>query len=166
MITEVGNGAITYFWKDRWLDGKRVQEIAPLVAAMVPKRILNKRTMLEALTEEKWVEDIPGGEISMAALIQYLDLWDILNSVELDEDIPDKHICRFSSSGQYTTKSAYDTLFQGAIPFEPFERIWKSWAPPKCRFFMWLAAHNRCWTADRLARRGLPHPEVSSLRPA
>jgi hypothetical protein len=83
MITEVGNGAITYFWKDRWLDGKRVQEIAPLVAAMVPKRILNKRTMLEALTEEKWVEDIPGGEISMAALIQYLDLWDILNSVEL-----------------------------------------------------------------------------------
>lgn len=24
---------------------------------------------------------------------------------------------------------------------------------------MWLVAHNRCWTADRLARRGLPHPE-------
>lgn len=23
---------------------------------------------------------------------------------------------------------------------------------------MWLAAHNRCWTADRLARRGLQHP--------
>ena len=24
---------------------------------------------------------------------------------------------------------------------------------------MWLVAHNRCWTADRLARRGLPHPD-------
>jgi len=24
---------------------------------------------------------------------------------------------------------------------------------------MWLVAHNRCWTADRLAKRGLPHPE-------
>ena len=24
---------------------------------------------------------------------------------------------------------------------------------------MWLVAHDRCWTADRLARRGLPHPE-------
>ena len=23
---------------------------------------------------------------------------------------------------------------------------------------MWLVAHNQCWTADRLARRGLPHP--------
>ena len=26
-------------------------------------------------------------------------------------------------------------------------------------FFLWLVAHDRCWTADRLARRGLPHPE-------
>lgn len=43
--------------------------------------------------------------------------------------------------------------------FEPYERISKSWAPPKCRFFMWLVAHRCCWTADRLARRGLPHPE-------
>jgi hypothetical protein len=25
-------------------------------------------------------------------------------------------------------------------------------------FFLWLAAHNRCWTADRLAKRGIDHP--------
>ena len=24
---------------------------------------------------------------------------------------------------------------------------------------MWLAIRNRCWTADRLQKRGLPHPE-------
>ena len=24
---------------------------------------------------------------------------------------------------------------------------------------MWLVAHDRCWTADRLARKGLPHHE-------
>ena len=28
---------------------------------------------------------------------------------------------------------------------------------------MWLVAHNKCWTADRLARRGLPHPEQCPL---
>jgi len=28
---------------------------------------------------------------------------------------------------------------------------------------MWLAAHNRCWTADRLARKGLPHPDCCPL---
>uniref|UniRef100_A0A453RL58 Reverse transcriptase zinc-binding domain-containing protein n=1 Tax=Aegilops tauschii subsp. strangulata TaxID=200361 RepID=A0A453RL58_AEGTS len=37
---------------------------------------------------------------------------------------------------------------------------WKSKAPLRCRFFLWLAMKNRCWTADRLARRGLPHPDA------
>jgi hypothetical protein len=40
-----------------------------------------------------------------------------------------------------------------------WEKIWKSWAPGKCSFFMWLVAHDRYWTADRLARQGLPHLE-------
>ncbi|GJN03220.1 hypothetical protein PR202_ga20639 [Eleusine coracana subsp. coracana] len=47
--------------------------------------------------------------------------------------------------------------------FDPVVRIWKSWAPGKCRFFLWLAAHNRCWTADRLAKRNLPHPPLCVL---
>uniref|UniRef100_A0A453RVM0 Reverse transcriptase zinc-binding domain-containing protein n=2 Tax=Aegilops tauschii subsp. strangulata TaxID=200361 RepID=A0A453RVM0_AEGTS len=29
---------------------------------------------------------------------------------------------------------------------------------PRVRFFHWLARLDRCWTADRLARRGLQHP--------
>jgi hypothetical protein len=28
-----------------------------------------------------------------------------------------------------------------------------------CKVFLWLAARNRCWTADRLANQGLQHPE-------
>jgi hypothetical protein len=56
-------------------------------------------------------------------------------------------------------KTAYDCFFGSAVLFQPAERIWRNWAPPKCKFFMWLASLNRCWTADRLARRGLDHPE-------
>ena len=29
----------------------------------------------------------------------------------------------------------------------------------RCKFFIWLVFHNRVWTADRLAKRNLPHPE-------
>jgi hypothetical protein len=61
------------------------------------------------------------------------------------------------------SKSAYETLFIGAVHFEPWELIWKSWAPKKCQFFIWLAVHKRCWTADRLARRELPHPTCCVL---
>jgi hypothetical protein len=51
----------------------------------------------------------------------------------------------------------------GSISFEPWKRLWKSWAPPKCKFFLWLAIRNKCWTADRLRRRGLQHPVVCVL---
>uniref|UniRef100_A0A8R7UVR8 Reverse transcriptase zinc-binding domain-containing protein n=1 Tax=Triticum urartu TaxID=4572 RepID=A0A8R7UVR8_TRIUA len=39
-------------------------------------------------------------------------------------------------------------------------QIWKSRAPNSCKFFVWLAARNRCWTTDRLQRRQLPHPSA------
>ena len=35
--------------------------------------------------------------------------------------------------------------------------IWKAWAPPKVKFFAWLALQDRVWTADRLAKRGWPN---------
>jgi hypothetical protein len=34
---------------------------------------------------------------------------------------------------------------------------------PNAIFFMWLVEHNRCWTTDRLAKRGMDHPEHFSL---
>jgi hypothetical protein len=46
---------------------------------------------------------------------------------------------------------------QVCLRISPWKWIWKSWAPSNCKFFMWLAINNRCWTSDRLARRGLPH---------
>jgi hypothetical protein len=52
---------------------------------------------------------------------------------------------------------------QQLISFEPWKRLWKSWAPQKCKFFLWLAIRNKCWTADRLRRRGLQHPVVCVL---
>jgi hypothetical protein len=55
----------------------------------------------------------------------------------LQADVKDKRIWQFSSSGQYTAKSAYESLFIGAIQFRPLERIWKTWTPAKCGFFLW-----------------------------
>jgi hypothetical protein len=37
-------------------------------------------------------------------------------------------------------------------------RLWRSWAPQKCKFFLWLAMRNKCWTVDNLEKRGLQHP--------
>jgi hypothetical protein len=67
-------------------------------------------------------------------IIEYLQLWDLLENFELQLEIEDKHIWQFSTSGNFSTKSAYEALFTGAIHFGPWERIWQSWAPGKCMF--------------------------------
>jgi hypothetical protein len=48
--------------------------------------------------------------------------------------------------------------------FGHWERIWKSWAPAKCRFFLWFVAHNQCWTTDGLAQQGLNHPKHEAIQ--
>ena len=157
IYSEVGNGAATLFWTDRWLHGQSIADLAPRLFATISVRRRKKRTVQEALTNQAWIFDIQGA-LTVGVLIEYLHLWDILFDFQLHPDSEDKHIWRFSADGQYSAKSAYEGFFLGSTRFGPWEKVWKTWAPPKCRFFMWLVAHKRCWTADRLARRGLPHP--------
>jgi hypothetical protein len=99
----------------------------------------------------------------MGIIIEYIQVWDLLLEVQLQPEVDDTHKWRLVASGQYLAKSSYDNLFMGATLFELCERIWKSWAPPKCHMFLWLVAHKWCWTADRLVRRGLPHPNKCPL---
>jgi hypothetical protein len=120
------------------------------------------RTVQEALVDGRWVRDIRG-VLDAQVLMEYLQLWDVLETVSLAPGVSDQHLWTPSTSGQYSSRSAYQRFFIGSIAFEPAHRIWKSWAPPKCKFFLWLASLNRCWTADRLARRGLEHPDCCVL---
>jgi hypothetical protein len=156
--TEVGNGTRTLFWEDRWLLGQRIADLAPRLLAVVGKRNIKKRTVAEAISSHLWITDARAAS-SIGALVEYLALWDIIMEFSLQPGVEDKHIWRLSPSGKYSAKSAYEHMFQGSIQFGPWERIWKTWSPGKCKFFLWLVAHNRCWTADRLERRGLPHAE-------
>ena len=136
--------------------------MAPAVFGMVPKRIASRRLVKDALPDLNWLADLRGA-ISVAALANLMDLCDLLEGMVLQPDVPDVHTWRFSESGEYSASSAYRALLLGSVSFEPAERIWKSWAPGKCKFFLWLVEHDRCWTADRLAKRGLDHPESCPL---
>jgi hypothetical protein len=73
--------------------------------------------------------------------------------VHLSQDV-DRHVWRHEASGLFSSKSCYNVLFLGSTAFEHWKRLWKTWAPPKCKFFLWLAVRNKCWTADRLKKEG------------
>jgi hypothetical protein len=159
---EVGDGCTTLFWKDRWLHGHCIADLAPHLLALVPARIVNKRSVSKAVTDFRWAQDLHG--VLSASVLCDILLWvDLLADVTLQQDQSDRHVWCLSASGKYSAKSAYDASFQGFISFDSYDRNWKSWAPPKCPFFLWLVAHNRCWTADRLERRNLPHPSLCLL---
>lgn len=156
---KVGSGSNTLFWSDRWLHGCTIESLAPTVFAGIPPRIRKKRTVAEALENGTWLQDIrSGGDLSWHGIREFLRLWNYLLNIALT-DHEDHHIWKYEASGCYSSKSAYKAYFNGSVTFEPWCRIWKTWAPQKCKFFLWLAIKNRCWTADRLARRGLDHPE-------
>jgi hypothetical protein len=111
----------------------------------------------QALTSHFWVQDIQRN-LYLADIEQYLQLCEVIESFQLPNS-NDQHVWIFSNDGLYTSKPAYRVFFIGAESFEPWKRIWKSWAAPKCKTFVWLAINNKCWTADRLKKRGLDHPE-------
>jgi hypothetical protein len=56
----VGNGEKILFWKDRWLDGRTIAEIAPNLVKSVHKQTAKRRTVAQALLNRKWVADIKG----------------------------------------------------------------------------------------------------------
>jgi hypothetical protein len=82
--------------------------------------------------------------------------------VQLSQE-EDRHVWRHEASGLFSSKSFYNVLLFGSTVFEPWKRLWKTWAPPKCKFFLWLAIRNKCWTTDRLQLRGMPHPDVCPM---
>jgi hypothetical protein len=114
------------FGKDRWLSGKGIKDIAPLISAMIPSRIANKRTVCEALADFSWVYDIHG-TVTVQFILEFMSLCECLEEIPLQPEVPDKHIWHLSSSGHYSAKSAYPALFQGPTLFSPWERIWKTW---------------------------------------
>ncbi|GJN09843.1 hypothetical protein PR202_ga27888 [Eleusine coracana subsp. coracana] len=125
---------------------------------MVPKQTSNRCTVQEALTDMRWVQDIHG-VASVDVLREFNKLCDFIIDITLQPGVVDVHRRRLSSLCQYSASSAYTALFQGSTQFGPLEWVWKTWVTEKCLFFLWLVKHDCCWTANRLVRRNLPHPE-------
>jgi hypothetical protein len=76
--------------------------------------------------------------LTWGALVDYLHLWNAISDVVLQPNSEEKHIFSIASNGQYSASSAYNGFFTGSVGFEHYKMVWKSWAPPKCRFFLCL----------------------------
>lgn len=143
-----GSGTQTLFWTDKWLEGKSIQSLAPDLCCMVSSKTRNNITLAQGLHNKQWIKDLKG-QMTMTAFAQYLELWPLIQGIQLNPGTEDVICWRWTSLHQYTAKSAYRMFFAGSVPFSEAKLIWKSWAPPKVKFFLYLAMHGRTWTAER-----------------
>lgn len=54
----IGDGTSTLFWKDQWLDGLTVQDLAPSLHARVNLQVRSTRLVSQAFLAEGWARDI------------------------------------------------------------------------------------------------------------
>jgi hypothetical protein len=58
--------------------------LAPSIYDAVPVRFHNRRIVAEALLNKRWIQDITGA-LGMQAILEYLSLWPVMNSIQLSD---------------------------------------------------------------------------------
>jgi hypothetical protein len=150
----IGDGARVLFWEDPWVDGLTVESIAPDLLKLVRPGIRRSCMVRSGLAAGAWVQDI-AGELSIAAVVQYLKLWHAVRDINVGNGA-DSFTWKWTASGQFSSRTAYRAFFFGRTALPGAVEVWHSFAPFKEQFHAWLALRKWCWTADRLERRGLP----------
>ena len=70
---QVGSGLRTFFWTDRWIQGRSIAEIAPALLAAVRPAARKRRAVAQGLQLRTWVRDITAA-LTVQVLIEYLQI--------------------------------------------------------------------------------------------
>jgi hypothetical protein len=145
---QVGDGKITPFWEARWLHETAPKDIAP---NLFKAARFKSRSIATELHNSNWIRNI--GPINSPSLLnEYVLLFIMLSSVTLTQD-RDQVFWRWSANGWYSVGSAYECQFAGSMSYFLAMEIWRAKAEPKCKFFVWLAMHNKMLTTDNMVKK-------------
>jgi mannosylglycoprotein endo-beta-mannosidase len=163
-IIDVRDGSRVLFWEDPWIYGLSVAALAPELLLLVRPGLRRSRVLRDGLPNRAWVRDI-AGTLTVDAVVQFLRLWGTIAvaNVHVVPGNCDGFKWKWSSDGAFCSRSAYRTFFAGQVALPGAAQLWHSFAPMKFRFHGWLSLWQRCWTADRLQRHGLPNHAVCPL---
>jgi hypothetical protein len=134
----------------------------PELMDAISARAWRRRTVASALARHAWIWDITGA-LTITVLMQYLQLRQQLDTVSLTPEVEDWITWKWSSSGQYSSSSAYAAMFYEQSVLLGAKELWKVRAPNEYKFFFSLTIQNRCWTSEHLARHGLRNNGLCAL---
>jgi hypothetical protein len=151
---QLGGGTTFLFWTDPWLGGAHLANLVPDLVAATSKANRRCQTVASVLLNQSWVQDITDA-LTIPVIIQYIEIRQQLQQVQLAPGVADKFLWRWEASGNYSCRSAYRALFYGQTTIQGATQLWKSRVRNKCRFFARLVLLCMCWTAEQLHHHGL-----------
>jgi hypothetical protein len=132
----VGDGASTFFWLDRWLPDGRLKDLVPHLFSLIPRRLSRSRLVTDYL-DRGWLDDIPA-KLDAHAIEELLAVADRVEGLTITEGVPDVFRWIWGAKETYSARSYYLGMFNGSVAMAGALQVWKSRAPAKCRFFLWL----------------------------
>jgi hypothetical protein len=96
-------------------------------------------------------------------LCDYVVVWAKVDGMVFDDLTSDRFIWRWTADGTYSASSAYRAFFIGMTSLRGAKELWKTRAPPKCKFFFWLLLHDRLWTMVQRMQHGLQDGDACAL---
>lgn len=101
----IGDGRKALFWESPWACSSTLKAVAPNLFRHARKK---KRTVAEALQDNKWIDDIQYN-LTTALVTDFFKVFEIIwtSGITLTQDIEDNIRWKWTTSGVYTTKSAY-----------------------------------------------------------
>jgi len=135
---------------------EKLSVLAPNFNNLIPKRAIKQHTLSQVLTAWRWVNAI-NIALTVQVLTEYLQFgiwWKscTCSSRSLINTSGGPHCLAPILANQPTMPISLEQSFLLEENLQHLGSI--AW----CKFFVWLAINNWCWTVDRLAKRGLPHP--------
>jgi hypothetical protein len=99
------------------------------------------------MTNGNWIGDMMHN-LTAELLIEYTLLWELVDASHYNQHDQEEDfiIWSLTRDGEYSAKSAYSVQFEGSMKSTFPSRVWKVWAPSRCKFFLWLLLQSRVWT--------------------
>jgi hypothetical protein len=120
----LGNGKKTPFWDAPWLNGIAPKDIAPKIFESSKRK---KCKVDQAIVNGAWIANINiDNTFSKTHLAQFIELWLLVNGVQLHTGVEDSIVWKLTSNGQYSAALAYKLQFLGLVQSAMNTIVWKA----------------------------------------